>query len=119
MKVAHLTKEEFLAKVANYIDNPNEWKFLGDKPAVIDFYASWCGPCKMLAPVLEEVANEYEGKIDVYKINVEDEEELAGLFGVRSVPTVLYIPKEGTPQMTQGALPKASLKEVINNVLLK
>lgn len=119
MKVAHLTKEEFLTKIANYIENPNEWKFLGDKPAVIDFYASWCGPCKMLAPVLEEVADEYEGKIDVYKINVEDEEELAGLFGVRSVPTVLYIPTEGTPQMTQGALPKTSLKEVINNVLLK
>lgn len=119
MKVTHLTKEEFLVKVANYIENPDEWKFLGDKPAVIDFYASWCGPCKMLAPILEEVAEEYDGKIDVYKVNVEDEEELAGLFGVRSVPTVLYIPMEGNPQVTQGAMPKASLKEVINNVLMK
>lgn len=119
MKVQHLSKEDFLVKVANYIDNPNEWKFLGDKPAVIDFYASWCGPCKMLAPVLDEVAQEYDGKVDIYKINVEDEQELAGLFGVRSVPTVLYIPMEGNPQMTQGAMPKASLKEVIENVLMK
>ena len=119
MKVQHLSKEDFLVKVVNYIENPNEWKFLGDKPAVIDFYASWCGPCKMLAPVLEEVAQEYDGKVDIYKINVEDEEELAGLFGVRSVPTVLYIPMEGNPQMTQGAMPKASLKEVIENVLMK
>ena len=80
MKAKHLTKEEFLNKVANYETNPNEWKFLGERPALIDFYATWCGPCKMLAPVLDELAEEYDGKIDIYKIDVDQEEELAGLF---------------------------------------
>ena len=79
MKAKHLTKEEFLNKVANYETNPNEWKFLGERPALIDFYATWCGPCKMLAPVLDELAEEYDGKIDIYKIDVDQEEELAGL----------------------------------------
>ena len=79
MKAKHLTKEEFLNKVANYETNPNECKFLGERPALIDFYATWCGPCKMLAPVLDELAEEYDGKIDIYKIDVDQEEELAGL----------------------------------------
>ncbi|WP_405372308.1 thioredoxin [Phocaeicola sp.] len=119
MKALHLTKTDFLNKVANYETTPNEWRFLGDKPAIIDFYATWCGPCKMLAPVLDEIAEEYEGKVDVYKINVEEEEELAALFGIRSVPTLLFIPMEGAPQMAQGALPKKTLEDAIRDVLLK
>lgn len=119
MKAMNLTKADFLNKVANYEANPNEWKFLGERPAIIDFYATWCGPCKMLAPVLDELAAEYEGQIDIYKVNVEEEEELSALFGIRSVPSILFIPMEGQPQMAQGALPKPALKEAIHSVLLK
>lgn len=119
MKAMNLTKADFLNKVANYEANPNEWKFLGERPAIIDFYASWCGPCKMLAPVLDELAAEYEGQIDIYKVNVEEEEELSALFGIRSVPSILFIPMEGQPQMAQGAMPKPALKEAIHSVLLK
>ena len=108
MKAKHLTKEEFLNKVANYETNPNEWKF----------YATWCGPCKMLAPVLDELAEEYDGKIDIYKIDVDQEEELAGLFAIRSVPTLLFVPMTGAPQMAQGAMPKPALKDAIQKVLL-
>lgn len=118
MKTMSLNKADFLNKVANYETSPSEWKFLGERPAIIDFYATWCGPCKMLSPVLEELAAEYAGKIDIYKINVEEEEELAGAFGVRSVPTLLFVPMEGAPQMAQGALPKNVLQEAIRNVLL-
>lgn len=118
MKTKNLTKAEFIKNVADFENNPNEWKFLGVRPAIIDFYATWCGPCKMLAPVLEEVAEEYADKIDVYKVNVEAEEELSALFGIRSVPTLLFIPMDGTPQMVQGALPKVALKDAIRNVLL-
>lgn len=119
MKAMNLTKADFLNKVANYEANPNEWKFLGERPAIIDFYATWCGPCKMLAPVLDELAAEYEGQIDIYKVNVEEEEELSALFGIRSVPSILFIPMEGQPQMAQGAMPKLALKEAIHSVLLK
>lgn len=119
MKAMNLTKADFLNKVANYEANPNEWKFLGERPAIIDFYATWCGPCKMLAPVLDELAAEYEGQIDIYKVNVEGEEELSALFGIRSVPSILFIPMEGQPQMAQGAMPKPALKEAIHSVLLK
>ena len=119
MKAMNLTKADFLNKVANYEANPNEWKFLGERPAIIDFYATWCGPCKMLAPVLDELAAEYEGQIDIYKVNVEEEEELSSLFGIRSVPSILFIPMEGQPQMAQGAMPKPALKEAIHSVLLK
>lgn len=118
MKTMSLNKADFLNKVANYETSPSEWKFLGERPAIIDFYATWCEPCKMLSPVLEELAAEYAGKIDIYKINVEEEEELAGVFGVRSVPTLLFVPMEGAPQMAQGALPKNVLQEAIRNVLL-
>lgn len=91
---------------------------MGTRPAIIDFYATWCGPCKMLAPVLDEIAGEYEGKIDVYKVNVEEEEELAAVFGIRSVPSLLFVPMVGAPQMAQGALPKKALDEAVRNVLL-
>lgn len=119
MKAMNLTKADFLNKVANYEVNPNEWKFLGKRPAIIDFYATWCGPCKILAPVLDELAAEYEGQIDIYKVNVEEEEELSALFGIRSVPSILFVPMEGQPQMAQGAMPKPTLKEAIHSVLLK
>lgn len=119
MKTIHLTKEEFLEKVANYEANPNEWKYLGDKPAIVDFYADWCGPCKAIAPVLEELAAEYDGRIYIYKVNTEEEEELSAAFGIRSIPSLLFIPMEGQPQMAQGALPKTTFQEAIENVLLK
>lgn len=118
MQTIHLTKSEFLAKVADYETSPNEWKYLGDRPAVIDFYASWCGPCKMIAPILEELAAEYGDSIYVYKINTEEEQELAAAFGIQSIPTLLFVPMEGAPQMAQGAMPKNALKEAIDKVLL-
>lgn len=119
MKTIHLTKADFLAKVANYEANPNEWKYLGDKPALIDFYADWCGPCKAIAPVLEELAAEYGDQIYIYKIDTEQEQELAALFGIRSIPSLLFVPMEGSPQMAQGAAPKPELKKAIDSILLK
>ena len=119
MGTIHLTKAEFLAKVANYEANPTEWKYLGDKPCIIDFYASWCGPCKTIAPILEDLAKEYDGQIYIYKINTEEEQELAGAFGIRSIPTLLFCPIGEAPQMAQGAMPKESFKQAINEVLLK
>ncbi|MFT4223113.1 thioredoxin [Dysgonomonas sp.] len=119
MTTIHLTKAEFLSKVANFETNPTEWKYLGDKPALIDFYADWCGPCKAIAPVLEELAAEYGDRIYIYKINTETEPELASAFGIRSIPSLLFVPMNGQPQMAAGALPKQQLKEVIDNLLLK
>lgn len=119
VKTIHLTKAEFLSKVADYEKNPDEWKYLGDKPAIIDFYASWCGPCKMIAPILEELAEEYDGEIYIYKIDTGKEHELASDFRISSIPTLLFIPMEGDPQMTRGAMPKESFKEAIEKVLLK
>lgn len=119
VKVTHLTKAEFLAKVMNYEKNPQEWIYLGNKPCLIDFYASWCGPCKRLAPILDELAQEYAGEIYIYKIDTEKERELAAVFGVRSIPTLLFCPMGENPQIAQGALPKEQLKEAIDKVLLK
>ncbi len=118
MKTIHLTKEEFLNKVVDFENNPDEWKYLGDKPALVDFYADWCGPCKSIAPVLEELAAEYEGQIYIYKVDTDAEQELAAAFGIRSIPTLLFIPMKGNPQVAQGALPKANLKKAIDEVLL-
>ena len=119
MKTIELTKADFLAKVMDYEKNPDEWNYLGDKPAIIDFYASWCGPCKMVAPILDELAAEYDGQIYIYKVNTEKEQELAALFGIRSIPSILFIPMNDKPQMDMGAMPKSSFKEAIDKVLLK
>lgn len=112
----HLTKETFLNKVFNYEQN-QEWKFEGKLPCIIDFYADWCGPCKMVAPILEELSKEYDGKINIYKVNTEEEQELAGAFGIRSIPSMLFCPSDGQPQMAVGALPKDSLIQAIKDVL--
>ncbi len=113
----HLTKDTFLKKIFNYEEN-QEWKFEGKLPCLIDFYADWCGPCKMVAPILEELLKEYDGKIDIYKVNTEDEQELSSVFGIRSIPSMLFCPLEGEPQMAVGALPKNSLRQAIDDILL-
>ena len=119
MKAIQLTKAEFLTKVADFEKNPTEWKYLGDKPAIIDFYATWCGPCKAVSPIMEELAEEYKDSIYVYKIDTEQEQELAAAFGIQSIPTLLLVPMNENPQIIRGALPKASFKEAIDKVLLK
>jgi thioredoxin len=115
----HLTKAEFLKKVVNYETNQDKWIYLGDKPCLIDFYTTWCPPCKVIAPILEELATEYAGQIYIYKIDTEKEPELAAAFGIRSIPTLLFCPMDENPQVAQGALPKETLKEAIETVLLK
>ena len=116
MSAIHLNKEAFLQKIDNYELNGSNWKFEGNKPAVIDFYASWCGPCKAMSPIIDELAGEYEGKVDIYKINVEDEQELASLFNVRSIPTLVFISTEGLPQVSVGGKSKDSLVSIINGL---
>jgi thioredoxin len=117
-QTVHLTTEEFKEKVFNYEDS-KEWNYEGTLPAIIDFYADWCQPCKMVAPILEDLAGEYAGKIVVYKVNTEEETELASVFGIQSIPTLLFIPKEGQPQAAMGALPKQTFEKVIKEILLK
>lgn len=119
MEASHLTKAGFLEKVYNYEANPNEWKFEGERPAIVDFYATWCGPCKAMSPLLDAISQEYAGKIDVYKIDVDKEKELATAFGIRSIPTLLMIPAKEEPRVVQGALPKDQLKKVVDEFLLK
>ena len=116
MALEHLTKETFKTKVFNFEIN-KDWKFEGDRPAIIDFYADWCAPCKMIAPLLEELKEEYGDKLDIFKINTEQERELAGMFGIQSIPSLLFIPSEGQPQMAMGALPKDTFKKAISDVL--
>ena len=111
-----LTKETFLEKVFDYEKN-KEWTFEGDVPCIIDFYADWCGPCKAIAPVLEALSEEYKGKINIYKVDTEKEQELSAAFAIRSIPSMLFCPAEGQPQMTQGALPKQQLEQIIEDVL--
>lgn len=118
-KIVHLTKAEFLKKVMDYENNVNEWKYLGDKPAIIDFYADWCGPCKRLSPILEEIAAEYEGEVIIYKVNVDDERDIATAFGIRSLPTLFFVPKQGNPSMVEGFLPKEELYKAMNATILK
>lgn len=111
-----LNEETFKSKVFNY-ETEKDWKFNGDTPAIVDFYADWCGPCKRLAPVLEELSKEYQGKVQIFKVDTEASPELAGLFQIRSIPSLLFIPKEGLPTMATGALPKDELKRAIKDVL--
>ena len=118
MATINLTKDEFLKRVANYELNPKEWNYLGDKPCIIDFYANWCAPCKMVAPILEDLSNEYADQIVIYKVNTEEEQELSAVFGIRSIPSILFCPMEGQPQMAAGALPKTAFKQAIEEVLL-
>jgi thioredoxin 1 len=114
--IEYLTLETFKQKVFNFEKN-TEWKFEGEKPAIIDFYADWCGPCKMVAPILEELSKEYEGKLNIYKVDTEAEQELASVFGIKSIPSLLFIPKDAQPQMAMGALPKESFKQAFKDVL--
>jgi thioredoxin len=114
--IEHLTRETFLSKIFNYEKN-KEWKFEGAKPCIIDFYADWCGPCKMVAPVLDDLAMDFEGEIDIYKVNTEEEQELAAAFGIRSIPSFLFIPARGQPQMALGALPKETFIKAFKDVL--
>jgi thioredoxin 1 len=111
-----LTKDTFLKKVFNYEHN-KEWKYEGEIPAVIDFWAPWCGPCRMVGPIIDELSIEYAGKVNFYKVNVDEEQELAGVFGVRSIPSMLFVPKDGKPKMSVGALPKEALVEAMKSEL--
>lgn len=116
MALEHLTSDTFKQKVFNY-ETSKEWKFEGDKPAIIDFYADWCGPCKIVAPILEELQVEYGDKLTIYKVNTEEQRELSAIFGIQSIPSLLFIPKEGQPQMAMGALPKETFRQAISEVL--
>jgi thioredoxin 1 len=116
MTLEHLTLETFKEKVFNFEAN-KDWKFEGKAPAIVDFYADWCSPCKMVAPILEELQEVYGDKLNIYKVNTEEERELAGMFGIQSIPSLLFIPLEGQPQMAQGALPKATFISAIEDVL--
>lgn len=118
MSTIQLTTEKFKQDIFNY-ENSQDWKYEDDVPAIIDFYADWCGPCKMVAPILEELANEYAGKLKIYKVDTEVEQELSAVFGIRSIPSILFIPTGGKqPMMQAGALPKQSLKQIIEKELL-
>ena len=115
--VVYLTTQEFKEKVFNY-DANKEWKYAGELPAIIDFYADWCGPCKMVAPILQEIAKDYSGKLIVYKVDTESEQELAAAFGISSIPTLLFVPMTGQPQAAMGALPRQSFDKAIQDILL-
>lgn len=113
-----MSAQDFKDKVFNY-ETEQEWKYKGDKPAVIDFYADWCGPCKSIAPVLEELSNQYKDQLVIYKIDTDKEMELSSLFGIQSIPTLLFIPVQGNPMVQKGALPKNILQQVIEERLLQ
>jgi len=114
--VETLTTQDFKEKIFNY-EESQEWNYKGDLPCIIDFYADWCGPCKMVEPILEELANEYEGKLKIYRVNTDQEQELAQVFGIRSIPSLLFVPVGEQPQMAVGALPKEAFKQAIREVL--
>jgi thioredoxin len=118
MATIQLTTQKFKEEVFDYTAS-KEWNFKGEIPAIIDFYADWCGPCKMVAPILEELSADYKGKINIYKVDTEAEEELSAVFQIRSIPSMLFIPVGKQPMMQAGALPKGAIKEAIDNELLK
>lgn len=113
---AKINAEDFKKKVFDYEAN-KEWKYAGNLPAIVDFYADWCGPCKMVGPVLDQLSKDYEGKLVVYKVNTDEEQELSAVFGIQSIPTILFVPMQGDPQAAQGALPKAALEKAVKDVL--
>jgi len=117
MPTKQLDKQGFTEKIFDY-ENDSEWKYKGELPAIIDFYADWCGPCKSVAPVLEQPAEEDDQKSEIYKIDTDKQTELSELFGIQSIPTFLFIPIEGAPMVQRGALPKNMFKQIINNRLL-
>lgn len=118
-EVIALNKAEFLSKVFNYEKNSTQWVYEGTKPCIIDFYADWCGPCKKIAPIMRDLAAKYKNDIIIYKVNVDQEKELAAAFGIQSIPSILFVPVKGQPQMAQGALPEEELVHQIDNFLLK
>jgi len=118
MATIKLTADKFKSDIFDYTTE-KEWNYKGQRPAIIDFYADWCGPCKMVAPIMEELSNEYAGKVDIYKVDTEVEQELSAVFGIRSIPSILFIPVTGTPMMQPGALPKNVFQEVIEKELLQ
>ena len=118
-KTIKLDKTAFLKKVVNFEKSPSVWNYLGDKPAIIDFYADWCGPCRRLAPVLDELADEYAGKVYIYKVNVDKEKEIAEAFGITSLPTIVFVPMKGNPSAGTGFLPKETLRSAIKELLLE
>lgn len=117
-QVIVLTKADFLKKVYNFEKNQEEWIYEGDKPCIVDFYADWCGPCRQVSPILKQLAEQYKDQIIVYKVNVDNEKELAMAFGIQSIPTFLFIPKDGQPQLAMGALPKETFEKQIKTFLL-
>lgn len=117
MPTIKLTAEQFKNDVFDYTTE-KEWKFKGDKPAIIDFYADWCGPCKMVAPILEELSDDYKDQVIIYKVDTEEERELSSVFQIRSIPSMLFIPMDKQPMMQAGALPKDALKNVIEKELI-
>ncbi|MCI1640538.1 MAG: thioredoxin [Bacteroidales bacterium] len=119
MDAIHLDSEQFINKVVDYRKGFDKWTYKGDKPAIVDFYATWCGPCKMVSPILEDIATEYKDKIYVYKVDTDKEMELAEAFGIRSIPTILFIPMEGEPVVMQGARSKSEFVRAVNDILLK
>jgi len=118
MAVEHLTLEKFKEQIFDY-ENEKEWKYKGDVPAIVDFYADWCHPCKMVAPIMEKLQERYKGKLKVWKLDTEAERELAAMFGIRNIPSILFIPLEGTPMMQIGAFPEHVYVEIIEKELLK
>ncbi|HOI86937.1 MAG TPA: thioredoxin [Lentimicrobium sp.] len=117
-KVIQMNKAMFLERVFNYEKSPDKWIYEGNKPCIIDFYADWCGPCKRVAPIMAELAEQYKDQIVVYKVDTDKERELAQVFGIRSIPSILFCPAEGQPQMTAGALPKAEFEKMVKEILL-
>lgn len=118
MATIQMSAADFKEKVFNY-EASEEWQYLGQRPAIIDFYADWCGPCKAVAPVLEELSEQYQGQVDIYKVDTDKEQELSALFGIQSIPTFLFIPMQGSPMLQKGALPKNAFQQVIDQRLLQ